>query len=179
MAPQNTYASDLHVPVSNPVRIHSATGNLGFPGTMDHTSSPVLLFLDHCVPTHRKTVRKPFRKPFLYHSLMPVIRDIPDSSASACRHGRCKQFGMSTSLCLGNSSGVIERSVPVEEDTGLDRPSDRFSRASISELCGASRSPTTGSSLRTPKHRSSLTPGRGLKAKDYYSVSPATGLVCP
>jgi hypothetical protein len=83
------------------------------PVTIDDTSSLFLLFLDHCVPTHRKTVRKPF----LHYSLMPVIWDVVDSLASACRHSRCRQFDMSTSLCPGNSSGGIEHRVPVEEGT--------------------------------------------------------------
>jgi hypothetical protein len=70
------------VPVLDPLRIHHAVGISRFLVTTDDTSSPIVLFLNYGVPTRRRTVRKPFRKPFLHYSLMPVIWDVPGSLAS-------------------------------------------------------------------------------------------------
>ena len=113
-ASQGACTYDLDVPVLDPVRIHHTTGILQFPVTIDDTLSPILLFLNYCVPTHRKTIRKPF----LHYSL----RDMGWSGLIGfpCRHSRCRQFDISTSLCPGNSSGGIEHHVPVKEGTGLE-----------------------------------------------------------
>jgi hypothetical protein len=113
-ASQGACTYDLDVPVLDPVRIHHTTGILQFPVTIDDTLSPILLFLNYCVPTHRKTIRKPF----LHYSL----RDMGWSGLIGfpCRHSRCRQFDISTSLCPGNSSGGIEHRVPVKEGTGLE-----------------------------------------------------------
>jgi hypothetical protein len=89
--------------------------------------------------------------------------------SGSSRLHRCRQFDMSTSLCPGNSSGGSEHRVPVEEGTGLDRPSDRFSCVSISELwCAVWRSPITGSFLRSKL--------RAIRRYSILSYGPRTSL---